>query len=70
MAVRVERRDDELEGDEDRARAAVVLREQVKARIGVSVDVEIVEPAGLLRSAGKAKRVRDERQRGAELPEA
>jgi hypothetical protein len=42
----------------------------VKARLGASVDVEIVEPAGLLRSVGQARRVRDEHGREAELPEA
>jgi phenylacetate-CoA ligase len=37
------------------------LAERVKARIGVSVGVEVVPPGTLERSLGKAKRVIDER---------
>jgi phenylacetate-CoA ligase len=37
------------------------LAEQVKARIGVSVGVEVVEPGAIERSLGKAKRIIDER---------
>jgi phenylacetate-CoA ligase len=61
LTVRVEARDDELTGSDDRERAAAALRERVKARIGVSVDVEVVDPAAITRSIGKARRLRDER---------
>jgi phenylacetate-CoA ligase len=64
LTVRVEARDGELLGDEDRGRAAATLRERIKARIGVSVDVEVVAPAAITRSIGKARRVRDERRTG------
>jgi phenylacetate-CoA ligase len=40
------------------------LAEQVKARIGVSVGVEVVEPGAIERSLGKAKRIIDERPKG------
>jgi phenylacetate-CoA ligase len=61
LTVRVEARDDELTASDDRERAAAALRERVKARIGVSVDVEVVDPAAITRSIGKARRLRDER---------
>ncbi len=60
LTVRVELRDTGLTADE-RASVAARLRGQVKARIGVSVGIELVEPMGLVRSVGKIKRVRDER---------
>jgi phenylacetate-CoA ligase len=62
LTVRVEAREG-ASGD-DRDVAAARLREQVKARIGVSVDVEVVDPAAVTRSVGKARRVVDERDRG------
>jgi phenylacetate-CoA ligase len=61
LTVRVEARDGELTRDDDRASAAARLRERVKARIGVSVDVEVVDPAAITRSIGKARRVIDQR---------
>jgi phenylacetate-CoA ligase len=63
LTVRVEARESELERTEDRALAASRLRERVKARIGVSVEVEVVDPAAITRSIGKAKRVIDRRPR-------
>jgi phenylacetate-CoA ligase len=60
MTVRVERR-----ADADPARAAAAGRElvhAVKARIGVSVDVDVVEPDSVERSLGKMRRIVDERR--------
>ncbi|CAN5918097.1 phenylacetate--CoA ligase [soil metagenome] len=61
LTVRVERRDGHLESD-DGDHAAASLRDRVKQRIGVTVDVEIVEPGGVTRSTGKAQRVIDNRR--------
>lgn len=61
MTVRVEAREDA--GAEDRAAAADRLRSRIKARIGVSVAVDVVDPAGVTRSIGKAKRLVDLRER-------
>jgi phenylacetate-CoA ligase len=63
MTVRVERR-----VDADRAaaeRAAAVLATLVKARIGVTVKVDVVEPDAVERSVGKMRRIVDERRRPA-----
>jgi phenylacetate-CoA ligase len=57
LTVRVEAREDAT--SDDREAAGRQLRSQVKARIGVSVDVEVVDPAAITRSIGKARRVRD-----------
>ncbi|GGI09479.1 phenylacetate--CoA ligase PaaK [Egicoccus halophilus] len=62
LTVRVEARDGELTATDERERAAATLRERVKARIGVSVGVEVVDPAAITRSIGKARRVRDLRE--------
>jgi len=43
------------------AQAALMLIEQVKAMIGISVRVEVREPGSIERSVGKAKRVIDKR---------
>jgi phenylacetate-CoA ligase len=43
------------------AQAALMLIEQVKAMIGISVRVEVREPGSIERSIGKAKRVIDKR---------
>jgi phenylacetate-CoA ligase len=59
MTVRVERRAMASPADADRAGAALVG--QVKATIGVSVTVEVVEPEGIERSVGKMRRIVDER---------
>jgi phenylacetate-CoA ligase len=60
MTVRVEAREGQLLGD-DRAQAAAALKQRVRARIGVNVDVEVVDPAAVTRSIGKAKRIIDRR---------
>ena len=59
MTVRVERRLDAT--TEDATSAAGVLETLIKNNIGVSVQVEIREPAGVERSTGKMRRVIDER---------
>ncbi|MFI6904939.1 phenylacetate--CoA ligase PaaK [Nonomuraea sp. NPDC050394] len=57
MTVKVEARP----GFEGRGEAAAALRGAVKDTVGVSVEVEIVEPETLERSVGKLKRVIDRR---------
>ena len=59
MTVRVERRP--LAPAADAARAGEALVGLVKATIGVSVVVEVVEPEGIERSVGKMRRIVDER---------
>ena len=59
MTVLVERRDDA--GPADAAEAARALRDLIKSRIGVSVDVEVRHPGGIERSVGKMRRILDER---------
>ena len=59
MEVRVERRTDA--SPDDGAAAGVELVRLVKETIGVSVDVEVVDPAGIERSVGKMRRIVDER---------
>jgi phenylacetate-CoA ligase len=61
MTVRVERRP--LAAAADAERAGVALAGLVKASIGVTVDVEVVEPDGIERSLGKMRRIVDERAR-------
>ncbi len=59
MTVRVERR---VESDPASAtQAGAALAARVKATIGVSLDVEVVEPEGIERSVGKMRRIVDER---------
>ncbi|GAA3100680.1 phenylacetate--CoA ligase [Nonomuraea salmonea] len=58
MTVRVEARPGFDEGREAAGRA---LRSAVKETVGVSVEVEVVDPETLERSVGKLKRVVDER---------
>jgi phenylacetate-CoA ligase len=60
MAVRVERRP--TASPDAGAEAGRVLAGLVKATIGVSVDVEVVEPDGIERSVGKMRRIVDERR--------
>ncbi|HET6168488.1 MAG TPA: phenylacetate--CoA ligase PaaK [Marmoricola sp.] len=49
-----------------RAALAAELRDHVKASVGLTVDVEVVDPHALERSLGKAKRISDRRSgRGA-----
>ncbi|MFI6595211.1 phenylacetate--CoA ligase PaaK [Nonomuraea sp. NPDC050536] len=57
LTVKVESRP----GFEDRASASAQLARQVKDRIGLTVEVEVVEPDTLERSMGKLKRVYDRR---------
>jgi phenylacetate-CoA ligase len=59
MTVRVERRP--LAEAEAAARAGQQLVGMVKATIGVTVAVEVVEPEGIERSVGKMRRIVDER---------
>src|SRR4051812_19920530 len=59
MTVRVERRTDARA--EDGAAAGVELRRLVKATIGVSVAIEVVDPDSIERSVGKMRRIVDER---------
>ncbi|WP_157246103.1 phenylacetate--CoA ligase PaaK [Nonomuraea typhae] len=58
MTVRVEARP----GAEDRDAAAAALARTVKDTVGVSVEVEVVDPETLERSVGKLKRVIDRRE--------
>ncbi len=58
MTVRVEVRDESLSA-EDRRSVAERLRHRMKATIGVTAGVELVEPTALVRSVGKIQRVRD-----------
>ncbi|MFF0148890.1 phenylacetate-CoA ligase [Amycolatopsis sulphurea] len=62
LTVRVEARHD-ADG-QDRATAAAALVAGVKDGVGVSVSVEVVDPDTLERSAGKMRRVIDDRDRG------
>jgi phenylacetate-CoA ligase len=59
MTVRVERRP--AAPAAEAGRAGVALAGLVKASIGVTVDVEVVEPDGIERSVGKMRRIVDER---------
>ncbi len=59
LTVRVERRPDAEEGPA--ASAGERLVQVVKASIGVSVAVEVLEPEGIERSVGKMRRVVDQR---------
>jgi phenylacetate-CoA ligase len=55
----VERRTDATTGDGEAA--ADALADRVKANIGVTVAVEVVEPDGVERSMGKMRRIVDQR---------
>src|SRR3954462_14840758 len=59
MTVRVERRTDA--GVDDGAAAGAELERLVKATIGVSVAVEVVDHDGIERSVGKMRRIVDQR---------
>jgi phenylacetate-CoA ligase len=59
LTVRVERRVDAT--DADGAAAGQALRTLVKNTIGVSVQVDVVEPGSVERSMGKMRRIVDER---------
>jgi phenylacetate-CoA ligase len=60
MTVRVERRPSATSDEGDAAGRA--LARLVKATIGVTVDVEVVDPDGIERSLGKMRRIVDERR--------
>ncbi len=62
MTVRVERRPgiDSLVGDQGGA----ALSKLVKNHIGVTVDVDVVDPGGIERSVGKMRRIVDHRPKG------
>jgi phenylacetate-CoA ligase len=62
LTVRVERRAGHLDGTAGE-HAAARLRDRIKDRVGVTVAVEVVDPGGLTRSVGKARRVIDNRPR-------
>ena len=62
LAVRVEARPDAGAAD-DRNRLAEAVRRRVKEVIGVRVDCEVLEPFGMERSLGKARRIIDQRPR-------
>ncbi len=59
LTVKVERRPDASRDDADGAGAE--LRRQVKARIGVTIAVDVVEPDSVERSVGKMRRIVDRR---------
>lgn len=60
MTVRVEARPDA--GPADRAAAARTIAQGVKDGVGVSVEVDVVDPETLERSLGKLRRVKDLRR--------
>ena len=62
MTVKVERRTDAEAAVA--AEAGVELRHLIKSIIGVTVDVEVVEPEGIERSVGKMRRIVDHRAKG------
>jgi phenylacetate-CoA ligase len=59
LTVRVECRNDA--SADDRLAASVVLKQQIKQRIGVSVVVDVLAPDSIERSVGKARRLVDDR---------
>ncbi|WP_426564102.1 phenylacetate--CoA ligase PaaK [Angustibacter sp. McL0619] len=59
LTVRVE--SGEGVGADQRAALARVVGQQIKDRIGVTAAVEVVEPGGVERSIGKARRIVDQR---------
>ena len=62
LAVRVEMHDDIHPSEWDGH--AKHLQHSIKSLIGISTRVEVVEPGGIARSIGKAKRVQDLRPKG------
>ncbi|WP_052664842.1 phenylacetate--CoA ligase PaaK [Nitriliruptor alkaliphilus] len=58
LTVRVEIRHESLPADQ-RTAISTRLRHHMKSTIGVTADIELVEPTALLRSVGKIQRVRD-----------
>jgi phenylacetate-CoA ligase len=64
MEIKVEARPD-VPDAEARAAAAHALSEYVKGNIGVTARVSVIDPGGIERSLGKARRVIDLRPREA-----
>lgn len=62
LTVRVEARPDAAISDH--AAASSALQKLVKNKIGVTVEVSVLEPGGLERSIGKARRLIDQRPKG------
>jgi len=62
LTVRVEAQDDGID-DERKETMSGVLKGLVKQAVGISIDVEVVDPHVLERSLGKAKRIEDLRPR-------
>jgi phenylacetate-CoA ligase len=62
MEVRVEIRP-EADSPASREHSAVLLAEQIKGHIGVTAKVSVIDPDGIERSLGKAKRIIDKRPR-------
>ncbi|MFE5874302.1 phenylacetate--CoA ligase PaaK [Rhodococcus sp. NPDC056506] len=62
LTVRVEARPDAAVSDH--AAASSALQKLVKNKIGVTVEVNVLEPGGLERSIGKARRLIDQRPKG------
>jgi len=62
LTVRVEARPDAAFSDH--AAASSALQKLVKNKIGVTVEVNVLEPGGLERSIGKARRLIDQRPKG------
>ncbi|UJC80986.1 phenylacetate--CoA ligase [Rhodococcus erythropolis] len=62
LTVRVEARPDAALSDH--AAASSALQKLVKNKIGVTVEVNVLEPGGLERSIGKARRLIDQRPKG------
>ncbi len=60
MTVRAEARPGT--GPDQRAAAAAAIGRGVKDGVGVTVDVEIVDPETLERSVGKIRRIKDLRE--------
>jgi len=58
LTIRVEARPDSA-GADDRRRAGAALAALVKDNLGVTVDVDVVEPNAIERSLGKAVRIVD-----------
>ncbi|HEX6255214.1 MAG TPA: phenylacetate--CoA ligase PaaK [Euzebyales bacterium] len=60
LTVRIERREGHLGGDAG-THAATRLRDRIRDRVGVTVTIEVVDPGGIDRSVGKARRIIDTR---------
>jgi len=50
--------------DDEWPKSARALAHHIKSAVGVTAEVETVKPGGVERSAGKARRVIDLRQKG------